>query len=77
MSRVCDLCKRDPESFEADDKTIGWWFVIPFGADDPVVLMSNLELQFMICPDRNPPQSVSDTFMCAKCFDKMMEAKDE
>lgn len=76
ISNVCMNCKREPESFETDEGLTAYYMVIPNGAEDPTVLMSNLELKFIACLDKNFTAKNGEYFMCIKCFEASISKDD-
>lgn len=74
MSNLCMNCFREPEPFETDKETC-YWMVIPKDEDGPIALMSNLDYNFVVCPDREYEAKNGETFICVKCFERMTEGE--
>ena len=77
----CDNCKQEPQGFMAgasDGKEVQCFYhIIPNKVgEDPVVLMSNLEFAFKLCPTKHHPVLKDELFLCSKCFDTMFSVGD-
>lgn len=72
--RLCDNCKREPESFQIDNGQTAWWFVID-SDESPEYLLSDLTFNFIVCTDIEGDGE--NKLWCVRCVESLNDDSEE
>lgn len=80
MSKVCDLCKKEPKSFNVGNDEdsideIAYYHIVPRDLSEATVLMSNLEYAFKVMKVKQHPLLKDEIFICGDCYDNLFPAQ--
>lgn len=80
MRSTCMECHGEPEEFESSTGEKAYWMVtmpqdyspIRYTSDDE----GNLELNFIVGPDKEYVPQEGEVYMCIKCYDRIHNSDD-